>query len=419
MRLLILSNSIPGVIRSALSGRPESQVFWLDSVIAGLRRQNGVALEVLCLGKLPAEGSVDEGFSYLVFPCKNIYRPSPELEGLFARRLEAFRPDVVHIWGTEFAHTLAMLRACRDRGLLDKTVVSIQGLCYACAEHYTDGLPVAVVNAFTFRDFIRMDNIRLQKRKFALRGKNEIEALRLARHVIGRTPWDFSCTEKINPERVYHFCNETLRDAFYTGQWHYESCRKHRIFASSCVYPVKGFHYLLEAMAIVAKTYPDVTLAVPGKSFLNLTGADRLREDGYHRYLARMAKKLGLADKLEFLGTCSADEMKAAFLEANVFVLPSTIENSPNSMGEAMLLGVPCVAADVGGVSTLLKKEEEGFVVPSGQVGLLADSICRSFAMEAEAERMGRAAREHALQTHDPEKNLRDLLEIYREFQET
>ena len=111
--------------------------------------------------------------------------------------------------------------------------------------------------------------------------------------------------------------------------------------------------------------------------------------------------------------------MKAAFLEANVFVLPSTIENSPNSMGEAMLLGVPCVAADVGGVSTLLKNEEEGFVVPSGEVQLLADSICRIFAMEAEAERMGRAAREHALRTHDPEKNLCDLLEIYRELQET
>ena len=53
MRLLILSNSIPGVIRSALSGRPESQVFWLDSVVAGLRRR-GVTLEVLCLGKVPA-----------------------------------------------------------------------------------------------------------------------------------------------------------------------------------------------------------------------------------------------------------------------------------------------------------------------------------------------------------------------------
>ena len=110
--------------------------------------------------------------------------------------------------------------------------------------------------------------------------------------------------------------------------------------------------------------------------------------------------------------------MKAAFLEANVFVLPSTIENSPNSMGEAMLLGVPCVAADVGGVSALLKDGEEGSIYPAGQPRQLADSICRVFAMEVGAERMGAAARVHALQTHDPEKNLKDLLEIYRELQE-
>ena len=418
MRLLILCNNVPGVIRSALSGRPESDVNWLDSVLAGLRGQSTVSMEVLCLGHASAAGALDEHFSYLVFPCKRPDRQSSELERMFGQRLDAFRPDVVHIWGTEFPHSLAMLRACRDRGLLDKVVVSIQGLCHVCAERYTDGLPAGAVYSFTFRDLARMDNIRLQQRKFALRGKNEIEALRLARHVIGRTHWDYDCTEKINPERVYHFCNETLRDAFYTGQWRFESCLKHRIFASSCVYPVKGFHYLLEATAMAARKYPDVTLAVPGKSFLNLTGKERFREDGYHRYLARLARKLGLTDKLVFLGSCSADEMKAAFLEANVFALPSTIENSPNSMGEAMLLGVPCVAADVGGVSTLLENEKEGFVVPSGQVRLLADAICRVFAMEEGAERLGAGARAHALKTHDPEKNLETLLGIYRELQE-
>ena len=413
MRLLWLCHMLPGLIRTAVNGRKGSGL-WMDHVLSDLRRQENITMEVLCLGQSPASGSLDERLSYHIFTVKKDYRQAPELEPLFGQRLDAFRPDVIHIWGTEYPHTLAMLRACRDRGLLNKAVVSIQGLCSVSEAHYAEGLPHRVVYGFTLRDLLRLDNVRLARRKFALRGENETEALRLARHVIGRTHWDYDCTENINPERVYHFCNETLRDAFYTGQWRFESCRKHRIFASSCVYPVKGFHYLLEAMAIVAKDYPDVTLAVPGKSFLNLTGKDRLREDGYHRYLARMARGLGLADKLEFLGTCSAEEMKAAFLEANVFALPSTIENSPNSMGEAMLLGVPCVAADVGGVSTLLENEKEGFVVPSGQVQLLADSICRVFAMETGAERLGAAARVHALHTHDPEKNLKDLLEIYR-----
>ena len=96
-----------------------------------------------------------------------------------------------------------------------------------------------------------------------------------------------------------------------------------------------------------------------------------------------------------------------------VFVLPSTIENSPNSLGEAMLLGVPCVAADVGGVTTMMRHGLEGEIYPSTAPYMLAFYVENIFAQGAAAEAMGAAARAHAGVTHDPEKNLADLLEIY------
>ena len=105
----------------------------------------------------------------------------------------------------------------------------------------------------TFRDVVRRDNIVKQREKFVLRGILEEKALQKARHIIGRTDWDLACVRRINPEAKYHFCNETLRQPFYQGTWRYESCRKHRIFASSCAYPVKGFHYLLEAFGQIVK----------------------------------------------------------------------------------------------------------------------------------------------------------------------
>ena len=105
--------------------------------------------------------------------------------------------------------------------------------------------------------------------------------------------------------------------------------------------------------------------------------------------------------------------MKQNYLEANVFVLPSTIENSPNSLGEAMLLGVPSVAADVGGVTTMMVHEKEGYVYPSSAPYMLADYIQQVFAMEKEAEALGAAAKAHARKTHDPETNLNTLLSIY------
>ena len=96
-----------------------------------------------------------------------------------------------------------------------------------------------------------------------------------------------------------------------------------------------------------------------------------------------------------------------------MYVLPSTIENSPNSMGEAMLLGVPVVAASVGGVADLLRHGEEGLLYPPTSPYMLASLISRVFQMGEAAAIYGQKAREHALKTHDPQTNLETLLAIY------
>ena len=339
------------------------------------------------------------------------------LEERMHRIIADFAPDVIHSWGVEYDHALAMVNAAQAEGMLDRTVASIQGLCGFIAEHYTDGLPVLAVNHVTFRDFVRKDNIRQQQEKFFLRGKLEAQILGKLRHVIGRTSWDYARVKELNPDIEYHFCNETLRPCFYEDQWGYNACRKHSVFASSCSYPVKGFHYLLEAMARVRKIYPDAAITVTGSSYLGGNWKSRLRRGSYEAYLAKLTRKYRLENAVQFLGDLSADEMKQAFLRANVFVLPSTMENSPNSLGEAMLLGVPCVAADVGGVRNLMNHGTEGMRYTSGDVKALAEHILRLFALEAEAARLGEAARSHARLTHDPETNLEELMNIYREIQ--
>ena len=309
-----------------------------------------------------------------------------------------------------------MVNAAEAEGKLDHMIASIQGLCRFLAEHYTDGIPEKVCRASTFRDLMRKDNILQQQEKFTLRGKLETVSIEKLRHVIGRTDWDHNCVCSINPEITYHFCNETLREAFYEGHWNYESCAKHSVFASSCAYPIKGFHYLLEAFSQGVKAYPDATLSVTGSSFLARDIKGKLRQGSYEKYLASLAKKYHLEEKIVFFGHLSADQMKQAYLNANVFVLPSTLENSPNSLGEAMLLGVPCIAADVGGVRNLMHESSEGIIYEPGDVQALAEGIAQLFAMKEKAAVVGEAARTHALQTHDPHKNLEDLIDIYNKL---
>lgn len=405
MRLLWLCNTQPGAVRSAIQGRRVGAINWVDHVLEDLRRQN-YPLRVLC----PGDGG--HGCGYATFQRGKPHIYDPGLEDFFIRQLREWKPDCVHIWGTEYGHTLAMVRAAEREGLLDRCVVSIQGLCSVYARHYSEGLPQWARQRFTIRDFLRQDNVRQQQKKYVLRGEMEIQALKKARHVIGRTQWDRACCMEINPDLRYHFCNETLREPFYQGQWRYASCQKHRVFASSRVYPVKGFHYLLEAMALVRKSYPDATLSVTGASYLSGGLSRAVRREGYEQYLRKLTYRLGLENQIEFLGDLDPEGMKRAFLEANVFALPSTIENSPNSLGEAMLLGVPCVASCVGGVQDLMGPEE-GRVYQSTAPYMLAYHICELFAMEDRAEEMGRRAHIHARKTHDPEGNLKQLLAIY------
>lgn len=413
MKVIWLCNMAPGAVNRKM-GRSGSGGPWIDRALESIRTCGKMTLLLLCPGG-DASGALEEGLFYSFFPETAPQKYSPALEERFCGELAAFRPDVIHIWGTEYGHTLAMVNAAKRAGMLSRVAISIQGLCGICARHYSEGVPERVCRRYSLRDFIKHDNIRAQQRRYALRGKMEENALSQVRHIIGRTAWDKAVTGQLCPDRVYHFCNESLRTPFYEGVWRYESCTRHRIFAPSCAYPVKGFHYLLEAMPLVLQRYPDATIRVTGESFFQDGGASRLRQDYYHRYLSRLAEKNGLRDKIHFLGALSAQGMKEANLDANVFVLPSTIENSPNSLGEAMLLGVPCVAANVGGVSSMLKPDE-GFLYPSTAPYMLADSIMQVFALRDGAAQLGERARARAMQTHNPEKNLRTLLKIYEEI---
>ena len=415
MRLLWLCNREPGPVRQAVTGK-ESSGLWMDHVLEDLQKEKDLQLHLLCASDRSARGNLDPACSYTLFQRGKPTEVSGEQKNLFLQELQEFRPDVVHIWGTEFGHSLSMMEACEELNLKDRAVISIQGLCSIYARHYNEGIPVEILRKSTFRDFVKKDNLLQQEKTFEKRGENEIAALKLCSHVIGRTDWDRACARMINPRAQYHFCNETLRKPFYQGKWQYSACKKHSIFASSCIYPIKGFHYLLEALAEVRKRYPDAVLTVPGTNPDVGSFREKLRQDGYAAYLQQLLQQYHLQDCVEFAGSLSPEQMKENYLRANVFVLPSTIENSPKSMGEAMLLGVPVAAADVGGVTTMLKAPEEGLVYQSTASYMLADAIEKIFAMEEKAELLGTAAAEHGKKTHDPVNNLRTLLEIYRDI---
>jgi len=331
----------------------------------------------------------------------------------FKKILSEVKTDIVHIFGTEYPHALAMVDACQE----EKMVISIQGLMSFISTHCMAGIPEKVQNRFTIRDIVRQDTLKQQKDKFMKQGVFEIEALRKVKHIIGRTTWDRACTSQINPDAEYHFCNETLRDEFYKHTWEIEKCEKHSIFISQGSYPIKGLHFMLEAMPSIIKKYPDVKLYVGGNNITKSdTIKDKLKISYYGKYIKELIEKYNLQKNVLFTGILDEKQMCERYLQSHVFVCPSSIENSPNSLGEAMILGLPCVASDVGGVTDLLKHKEEGFVYQADAPYMLAHYVCEIFSSKDLALEFSKKARKHAKITHNVQTNLNNLINIYRQI---
>lgn len=352
---------------------------------------------------------------------------SQELEVQLKAIVEDWEPDVVHCFGTEFPHTLAITKVCPGQ----KVLLGIQGLCKLYAERYLADLPERVVNRVTFRDFLKKDSIREQHEKFIQRGKQEVEAVCNAGHVTGRTWIDKKFTAETNPKVEYHFMNETLRSNFYEGSWQADMCEKHSIFLSQGNYPIKGLHYMLKAMPKILEQYPDAKVYVAGDSIANYkTLKEKIKISSYGKYILELLQEYSLQDKVVFLGKMNAEEMKAQFMKSGLFVCPSVIENSPNSLGEAMLLGVPCVTALVGGIASIFEDGVDGIAYPgygaecyakepdreSAQAKVLAEAVLRMWADEEKMTEYTRNASEHARRTHNRQENYKRLVEIYEEI---
>lgn len=437
MRVLWVCNIMLPMVAEHLGLEASNKEGWLTGVadtILQNKEDNHIELAVA----FPVTGALKE--KKLVVPVKGkeatltcyafvedtvhpeIY--TQDLEGQLQEIVKDWKPDVVHCFGTEYPHTLAVTKVCSP----EKILIGIQGLCKIYAQCYLADLPKRVVKRVTFRDFLKKDSIRKQHAKFIKRGEHEVAAVLGTGHVTGRTWIDKKFTMETNENLSYHFMNETLRSNFYEGSWQLENCEKYSIFLSQGDYPIKGLHYMLKAMPRILEKYPTAKVYVAGNSIVNYsTIKDKLKISSYGKYIRELIKANKLENKVVFLGKMNAEEMKLRFLRSYTFVCPSVIENSPNSLGEAMLLGVPCVTAEVGGINSIFHNTHDGIAYPgygspeykdeedkeSAQSRVLAHAVLRMWADEEKMQEYSLHAREHAARTHNGKANYKRLVEIY------
>lgn len=386
---------------------------WMASSLNALKG-NGIDFGVASLynGNVLKDYIINDVHYFLIPAPKNNNKYNISLEKYWKEVNEKFAPNLVHLHGTEFAHGLAFIKACPDV----KVVASIQGLVSVIHRYYFGGLSTNdILLNISLRNILKIDSLFQGRKRMRKSGDNEIEIVKSISNIIGRTSWDKSHALALNPNINYHFCNETLRNSFYNKKWCYDECEKYSIFLSQAGYPIKGLHQMIKAISFIKNKYPQIKLYVGGHNITKYdTLFDKIKISGYGLYIKRLIRKYNLESNIYFLGMLTEEEMVSRYLKSNLFICPSSIENSPNSLGEAQILGVPLIASYVGGVPNMVEDGKTGYLYRFEEVEMLAELIDKVFSMQQnELEILSINEREEAFRRHNPSTNAKQIIEIY------
>lgn len=313
------------------------------------------------------------------------------------------KPDIIHIHGSESFYGLL---GSRDL-VYPPIVISLQGLLHICSNqrHYFGFTSLwDVLMSHRLRHLIRGSSPFIRFYNDQRSAIREIEILKGNRWFMGRTLWDRAHLDTVNPHARYFHVPELLRSSFYGASWDISRCRKHRIIFTNANTFRRGTEILIDAVAILKREFPDVSLALVGGVLLQ----------PYGKRLLRRVHELGLESVVEFIGYLNEEEMTHELLKAHVFAIPSLIENSPNSLCEAQLIGLPCVASYVGGIPSLIEEGQTGLLFPAGDASVLAMRIREFFVDDNLGREIGFRAKLMAQVRHDPETVTNIVIETYK-----
>ncbi len=318
-----------------------------------------------------------------------------------AEVIDDFKPDLVHVFGTEMGYGEMLIKK------FDKVLFHLQGLVAPYAGVYFP-------NGFSKKDALKKGGLINIARGltfynsfllFKSRADREVKVIKHWKYFTGRTAWDKNYVQLLNPTAKYFHNEELLRQQFFNVEWSapaFDLEKKHIVIGTTInpnIY--KGLDLIYKVLGLL--TGYSVTWKLFGlteKSDLNELVKDtlKIREPN---------------SSLKFYGQIDASNLLKELKTCHFFVHPSYIDNSPNSVCEAMLLGMPVLSSSVGGVKTLITHEETGFLFnPYDQYDLagLLVSLINDYGKAVTA---GQKAREAALKRHSPQEILSVLNLMY------
>lgn len=417
MKVLWFSNSPCGSIRRFSNGLVKSGG-WLISLEDELKSNPDITLEVAFFSNEGEAPFIFEGVKY--YPMnKNILNQNYGINRIIERHIcikekdkkaikimlnviKQSQPDIIHIHGTEDSFGL-IIDYVKDIPI----VFSIQGLIAPYKEKFFSGIPQQQAYKYdSLFNRIKGEGIKKMYKSFCYRAEREKMYLSHAQYIFGRTYWDKACTLALNSKRTYFTVNEILRPEFYARQWKgYFSKEKIKIISTISGGIYKGYETVLKTASIL-KQYSHINYEWHIAGYTS--------NSKYVNIFEKTTKIHSSECNIVFHGRIDAEALSNILCDSDIYVHVSHIENSPNSVCEAMILGVPIIASNAGGTSSLLKDEEEGLLYQDGDPYILAGNIIEMTKNPDMAYTLAKRAQQRARIRHTPQNVINELVSGYK-----
>ena len=385
---------------------------WQDSLEAIVKMQKDIELYIAFEGTKDMTKKIIDGVTYLPIPTKSLsfwerkrdlwswaYNEHKVVEGAL-EVINNVNPDLIHIFGMEWSWA-AVVPFTKV-----PCVVHIMG---SIVPYYNALFPPKYSERDFYKEYapnpLKMFNYFMKVHKLKTWRQLEQKKWKHVRYYMGRTEWDRALCNTLSPNSQYYHVEEAIRPCFFSAdlKWRTPVDAKIRIFSTGCGSFWKGPDMMLKTAVILTSMKIDFEWFVAGKF------ADELRHV--------VERKEGATfddNNIKFLGFLQPQELSRMLCNSTMYVHTAYIDNSPNSICEAQIMGVPVVSTNVGGIESLVGRT--GKLVPANDPWQMANVIVELAKNKVLMCTLSEKAREKALLRHDKDRILKQLISCYEDL---
>lgn len=312
------------------------------------------------------------------------------------RTIEKVNPDIIHVFGTEWP--FGLVSKYTDKPV----IIHIQGIITACNNaSYPPGYSRFTQWYFNFNIFrILLHPIRQRTQE-----SMEREIWKTCSNYMGRTKWDYTLSNILHPNCRYYHVNEVLRPAFYevAGGWKRKKDRMLRLISTGCGSFWKGPDMVIKVAKVLMAMNIEFEWLLAGEMPFFLR--DMVERHENTKFEKCHVKIMGFMDSLTLINY---------LMNSSLYIHTAYIENSPNSICEAQMIGIPVVSTNVGGISSIISDGKTGVLVPANDPWRMAYEIVSLWKDSDKMTKISNAEVMTARSRHDKTNILNSVIEAYK-----